>query len=119
MPRNIHIKTMVIAMPVDAVTLTAHAGELLLNVFHAQLHELFQDINATCARYRGKSGEIRDTKQPHTWLYKQARAVKDSHDAGMVPLAFAFDMVEIHDGGQQGSANGCRDVPWQFLGGSV
>ncbi|HEY6837363.1 MAG TPA: sulfate ABC transporter substrate-binding protein [Geobacteraceae bacterium] len=70
----------------------------LLNVSYDPTRELYQDFNASFARYwKKKSGEGVVVRQSHGGSGKQARAVIDGLAADVVTLALAYDIDEIHD----------------------
>jgi len=78
--------------------LGALADVNLLNVSYDPTRELYQDFNASFAKYwKGKTGQDVVIKQSHGGSGKQARAVIDGLDADVVTLALAYDIDEIHN----------------------
>ena len=70
-----------------------HAQKTLLNVSYDPTRELYQDFNATFAKYwQAKKGESVSIKQSHGGSGAQARAVIDGLDADVVTLALAPDI---------------------------
>ena len=81
-----------------AFALSALADVNLLNVSYDPTRELYQDFNASFAKYwKAKSGQNVVVKQSHGGSGKQARAVIDGLGADVVTLALAYDIDEIHD----------------------
>jgi len=90
--------SLLFALPFVATPLAALAEVNLLNVSYDPTRELYQDYNASFARYwHKKSGETVVVKQSHGGSGKQARAVIDGLGADVVTLALAYDIDEIHD----------------------
>lgn len=87
------------------ITLTAVAGVVfaeepivLLNVSYDPTRELYEDFNASFARYwKEKTGQIVQIRQSHGGSGKQARSVIDGLEADVVTLALAYDIDSIHD----------------------
>ena len=78
----------------------AFADVNLLNVSYDPTRELYQDFNASFAKYwKGKTGETVNIKASHGGSGKQARAVIDGLDADVVTLALAYDIDEVADAG--------------------
>jgi sulfate transport system substrate-binding protein len=77
--------------------LTAMADTVsLLNVSYDPTRELYQEFNASFAKYwKAKSGQDVEVKQSHGGSGKQARAVIDGLGADVVTLALAYDIDEI------------------------
>jgi sulfate transport system substrate-binding protein len=68
----------------------------LLNVSYDPTRELYQDYNATFARYwKEKTGDNVVIRTSHGGSGKQARAVIDGIDADVVTLALAYDIDAI------------------------
>ncbi len=90
---------LIVAALALAFPLTALAVEVnLLNVSYDPTRELYQDFNASFAKYwQKKSGQNVVVKQSHGGSGKQARAVIDGLEADVVTLALAYDIDEIHD----------------------
>ncbi len=75
---------------------TAHAQVTLLNVSYDPTRELYQDINAAFSKqWEAKNKQKLTIRQSHGGSGKQARAVIDGLDAGVVTLALAYDIDEI------------------------
>ena len=90
--------SLMLAILVITFPLAALAEVNLLNVSYDPTRELYQDFNASFAKYwKKKSGETVVVKQSHGGSGKQARAVIDGLDADVVTLALAYDIDEIHD----------------------
>jgi len=69
----------------------------ILNVSYDPTRELYQDFNASFAKYwQAKAGETVTINQSHGGAAKQARAVIDGLEADVVTLALAYDIDEIH-----------------------
>lgn len=88
--------------------LQVRAGDLtLLNVSYDPTRELYQDVNASFAKYwKAKSGDNVSIKQSHGGSGKQARAVIDGLDADVLTLALAYDIDAAAD-------KGLLDKAWQ------
>jgi sulfate transport system substrate-binding protein len=72
----------------------------LLNVSYDPTRELYQDFNATFAKYwKAKTGDSVTIRQSHGGSGKQARAVIDGLEADVVTLALAYDIDEIYEKG--------------------
>ncbi|MCM2357325.1 MAG: sulfate ABC transporter substrate-binding protein [Geobacteraceae bacterium] len=86
-----------LALTVTA-TVPSHASDVtLLNVSYDPTRELYQEFNASFAKYwKKKSGDDITVKQSHGGSGKQARAVIDGLEADVVTLALAYDIDEIH-----------------------
>src|SRR5512147_3009676 len=85
------IVTLTLAFPLAAL-----AEINLLNVSYDPTRELYQDFNASFAKYwKKKSGQDVVVKQSHGGSGKQARAVIDGLEADVVTLALAYDIDEI------------------------
>jgi sulfate transport system substrate-binding protein len=92
------VSSLFVALVIAAFPLLALAEVNLLNVSYDPTRELYQDFNASFARYwQKKSGETVVVKQSHGGSGKQARAVIDGLGADVVTLALAYDIDEIHD----------------------
>jgi sulfate transport system substrate-binding protein len=98
MPKKRIFLALLVAFLTIAFPLAALAEVNLLNVSYDPTRELYQDFNASFAKYwKKKSGETVVVKQSHGGSGKQARAVIDGLDADVVTLALAYDIDEIHD----------------------
>src|SRR5512147_1779659 len=87
------IVTLTLAFPLAAL-----AEINLLNVSYDPTRELYQDFNASFAKYwKKKSGQDITVNQSHGGSGKQARAVIDGLEADVVTLALAYDIDEIAD----------------------
>ncbi len=72
------------------------AQTALLNVSYDPTRELYQEINASFAKYwKNKTGQDLSIKQSHGGSGKQARAVIDGLEADVVTLALAYDIDAI------------------------
>lgn len=92
------VSSLFVALMFAAFPLAALAEVNLLNVSYDPTRELYQDFNASFAKYwQKKSGETVVVKQSHGGSGKQARAVIDGLGADVVTLALAYDIDEIHD----------------------
>jgi len=80
----------------------AHAASTtLLNVSYDPTRELYQDYNATFAKYwKTKSGNDLQVRQSHGGSGKQARSVIDGLEADVVTLALAYDIDAIAEKGR-------------------
>jgi sulfate transport system substrate-binding protein len=79
---------------------SAFADTTLLNVSYDPTRELYQDFNASFAKYwKAKTGETVTINASHGGSGKQARAVIDGLDADVVTLALAGDIDAIADKG--------------------
>ncbi len=91
---NLILVTLALSFPMAAPA----ADVNLLNVSYDPTRELYQDFNASFAKYwKMKSGQNVVVKQSHGGSGKQARAVIDGLEADVVTLALAYDIDEIHD----------------------
>jgi sulfate/thiosulfate-binding protein len=98
MPKKRIFLALLLAILTIVFPLAALAEVNLLNVSYDPTRELYQDFNASFAKYwKKKSGETVVVKQSHGGSGKQARAVIDGLDADVVTLALAYDIDEIHD----------------------
>ena len=92
------VSSLFVALLIAVFPLAALAEVTLLNVSYDPTRELYQDYNASFARYwKKKSGETVGFRQSHGGSGKQARAVIDGLGADVVTLALAYDIDEIHD----------------------
>jgi sulfate/thiosulfate transport system substrate-binding protein len=83
----------------------AGAATKLLNVSYDPTRELYQDFNASFAKYyETKSGERVQIRQSHGGSGKQARSVIDGLEADVVTLALSYDVDAISRSGQIRSA---------------
>jgi sulfate/thiosulfate-binding protein len=80
----------------------AHAKEVtLLNVSYDPTRELYEEYNASFAKYwKGKTGDDVTVKQSHGGSGKQARTVIDGLPADVVTLALAGDVDAIATNGK-------------------
>ncbi len=90
-----------------AVALAVGAGSLafaetkLLNVSYDPTRELYQDFNAAFAEHwKSQTGETVTVQQSHGGSGKQARAVIDGLEAGVVTLALAYDIDALAEKGK-------------------
>jgi sulfate/thiosulfate transport system substrate-binding protein len=82
------------AMAIAAAT--AHADVTLLNVSYDPTRELYQDFNASFAKYwLARTGDKVTIRQSHGGSGAQARSVIDGIDADVVTLALAYDIDAI------------------------
>jgi len=71
----------------------ARAADTLLNVSYDPTRELYEDYNASFAKYwKAKTGKDVSIKQSHGGSGKQARTVIDGLPADVVTLALAYDI---------------------------
>jgi sulfate/thiosulfate-binding protein len=81
--------------------LQASAQAELLNVSYDPTRELYEDFNASFAKFwQAKSGQTISVKQSHGGSSKQGRAVIDGLEADVVTLALAYDIDEIAEKGK-------------------
>ncbi len=74
----------------------------LLNVSYDPTRELYQDFNASFAKYwKDKTGQTITIKQSHGGSGKQARSVIDGLEADVVTLALAYDIDAIAEKSKQ------------------
>ena len=79
----------------------ASAQAELLNVSYDPTRELYEDFNASFAKFwQSKSGQTISVKQSHGGSSKQGRAVIDGLEADVVTLALAYDIDEIAEKGK-------------------
>jgi sulfate transport system substrate-binding protein len=79
---------------------SALADTTLLNVSYDPTRELYQDFNASFAKYwKAKTGETVTINTSHGGSGKQARAVIDGLDADVVTLALAGDIDAVAEKG--------------------
>src|SRR5512147_1661385 len=89
------IVTLTLAFPLAAL-----AEINLLNVSYDPTRELYQDFNASFAKYwKAKTGQDVVVKQSHGGSGKQARAVVDGLEADVVTLALAYDVDAVAKAG--------------------
>ena len=73
----------------------------LLNVSYDPTRELYQDFNASFAKYwKAKTGQDVIINQSHGGSGKQARAVIDGLEADVVTLALAYDIDALYEKGK-------------------
>ncbi len=92
------IYLLVAALAVITLGVPAFAAEniSLLNVSYDPTRELYQDFNASFAKYwKEKTGQTVTVKQSHGGSGKQARSVIDGLEADVVTLALAYDIDSI------------------------
>ena len=98
MPKKKVFPALLLAILTIAFPLAALAEVNLLNVSYDPTRELYQEFNASFAKYwKKKSGQDVVIKQSHGGSGKQARAVIDGLGADVVTLALAYDIDEIHN----------------------
>jgi len=86
----------IIAALTALLPIFAYAETTILNVSYDPTRELYQEINASFARYwKDKTGETVRIQQSHGGSGKQARAVIDGLEAHVVTLALAYDIDSI------------------------
>src|SRR5690349_7809283 len=79
----------------------ALADSTLLNVSYDPTRELYEDYNASFAKYwKTKTGEVVTVRQSHGGSGKQARSVVDGLQADVVTLALAFDVDALSTTGK-------------------
>ena len=75
----------------------AQGDVTLLNVSYDPTRELYQELNASFAKYwKGKTGQTVIVRQSHGGSGKQARSVIDGLDADVVTLALGYDIDALH-----------------------
>ncbi|GAB2852988.1 sulfate ABC transporter substrate-binding protein [Pseudoduganella ginsengisoli] len=85
-----------LAVSVVAIAPAIAAEYNLLNVSYDPTRELYQDVNASFAKYyQAKTGDTVKIKQSHGGSGKQGRAVIDGLEADVVTLALAYDIDAI------------------------
>lgn len=90
----------------------AQAQTTLLNVSYDPTRELYQDFNASFAKYwKAKTGETVTVKNSHGGSGKQARSVIDGLDADVVTLALAYDIDALYDHGKLVPADWQKRLP--------
>jgi sulfate/thiosulfate transport system substrate-binding protein len=96
--RSAQIARIFSALALSFVTTLAHADVTILNVSYDPTRELYQDFNASFAKYwLAKAGEKVTIRQSHGGSGAQARSVIDGIDADVVTLALAYDIDAIAD----------------------
>jgi sulfate/thiosulfate-binding protein len=83
----------------SAIPAAAQQQEVtLLNVSYDPTRELYQDFNASFAKYwKEKTGQVVTINQSHGGSGKQARAVIDGLQADVVTLALAYDIDALYE----------------------
>ncbi|SEK86456.1 sulfate transport system substrate-binding protein [Roseateles sp. YR242] len=90
----------------------AQAQTTLLNVSYDPTRELYQDFNASFAKFwKAKTGETVTIKNSHGGSGKQARSVIDGLDADVVTLALAYDIDALYDHGKLVPADWQKRLP--------
>ncbi len=83
---------------VSAIPTVAQQEVTLLNVSYDPTRELYQDFNASFAKYwKEKTGQVVTINQSHGGSGKQARAVIDGLQADVVTLALAYDIDALYE----------------------
>ena len=97
-----HVDSSAVGTASGAVSGEANKAPVtLLNVSYDPTRELYQDFNASFAKYwKGKTGQDVKVNQSHGGGGKQARAVLDGLEADVVTLALGYDVNILHDKGQ-------------------
>ncbi|HLJ29672.1 MAG TPA: sulfate ABC transporter substrate-binding protein [Candidatus Angelobacter sp.] len=97
-----------LAAAVLATSIMSLGQTVLLNASYDPTRELYQEYNASFARYwKAKTGQDIKIDQSHGGSGKQARAVIDGLKADVVTLALAYDIDAI------GEKSGLVDKDWQ------
>ena len=110
-PRHITQKLLVTLLAIGLVG-TAQAQVSLLNVSYDPTRELYQDFNASFAKYwKNKTNETVTVKQSHGGSGKQARSVIDGLEADVVTLALAYDVDALADKGRLIPADWQKRLP--------
>jgi sulfate/thiosulfate-binding protein len=110
-PRRITQKLLVTFLAIGLVG-TAQAQVSLLNVSYDPTRELYQDFNASFAKYwKNKTNETVTVKQSHGGSGKQARSVIDGLEADVVTLALAYDVDALADKGRLIPADWQKRLP--------
>jgi sulfate/thiosulfate transport system substrate-binding protein len=96
-----NVRSLLLACLAGALAITgARAETTLLNVSYDPTRELYQDFNAAFAKHwKEKTGQTVIIQQSHGGSGKQARAVIDGLQAGVVTLALAYDVDAIAEAG--------------------
>jgi sulfate transport system substrate-binding protein len=90
----------------------AQAADTLLNVSYDPTRELYEDYNASFAKYwKQKTGKDVTIKQSHGGSGKQARTVIDGLPADVVTLALAYDIDALVTQGKLLPANWQSRLP--------
>jgi len=90
----------------------ARAADTLLNVSYDPTRELYEDYNASFAKYwKAKTGKDVSIKQSHGGSGKQARTVIDGLPADVVTLALAYDIDALVTQGKLLPANWQSRLP--------
>ncbi len=101
-----------ILLLLSSLSLAAAADISLLNVSYDPTRELYDDFNASFAKYwRAKSGNAVTVKQSHGGSGKQARLVLDGLQADVVTLALACDIDVLADKGRLLPADWQKRLP--------
>ena len=110
-PRRLTQKLLVTLLAIGLVG-TAQAQVSLLNVSYDPTRELYQDFNASFAKYwKNKTNETVTVKQSHGGSGKQARSVIDGLEADVVTLALAYDVDALADKGRLIPADWQKRLP--------
>ncbi|MBP7392425.1 MAG: sulfate ABC transporter substrate-binding protein [Zoogloea sp.] len=110
-PRRITQKLLVTFLAIGLVG-TAQAQVSLLNVSYDPTRELYQEFNASFAKYwKNKTNETVTVKQSHGGSGKQARSVIDGLEADVVTLALAYDVDALADKGRLIPADWQKRLP--------
>ncbi|HEY3346268.1 MAG TPA: sulfate ABC transporter substrate-binding protein [Nitrospirota bacterium] len=90
-----------VALVIGAIVPVAQAKEItLLNVSYDPTRELYQDFNASFAKYwKAKTGNNVTVKQSHGGSGKQARAIIDGLEADVATLALGYDVDALNEKG--------------------
>jgi sulfate transport system substrate-binding protein len=84
-----------------AVPLFAQNEISLLNVSYDPTRELYQEFNASFAKYwKQKTGQVVTINQSHGGSGKQARSVIDGLQADVVTLALSYDIDALYERGR-------------------
>ena len=95
-----------------AVTPSAHADTILLNVSYDPTRELYRDFNAAfAAEWKKETGESVTINQSHGGSGKQSRSVIDGLEADVVTLALAYDVDALHEHGDLIPADWQKRLP--------
>ncbi|HET9643024.1 MAG TPA: sulfate ABC transporter substrate-binding protein, partial [Burkholderiaceae bacterium] len=88
---------LLVSVVLAAASIAALAKDItLLNVSYDPTRELYQDVNASFAKYwKARTGDTVSIRASHGGSGKQARSVIEGLEADVVTLAVAYDIDEI------------------------
>jgi len=93
--------SLIIFFGITIVPVVAQQAVTLLNVSYDPTRELYQEFNASFAKYwKGKTGQDVTVQQSHGGSGKQARSVIDGLKADVVTLALSYDIDALYEKGK-------------------